>query len=257
MLRDARRYRELIEERGLSTMHRQALAWVPEGSRVLELGCAAGSLGEILIATKGCGVTGVEVEPVAADEARARGLHVLVGSLDNPAFREAIEGRFDVVMATDVLEHLERPADTLEHMKRWVTPAGRAIVAVPNIATWSMRAQLLRGDFDYQETGILDRTHLRFFTWDTFHELVARLGWRVVDRVVDAWEVPGLQNLLWEWPLAWRERIGPNRSGAGLLLFRSLGRLLRTHQAVGRTMGRAWPNLCAKHIGLLLRSADP
>src|SRR5262249_30754099 len=142
MATDARRYAEVVEEHGLSPTHHQVIDWVPRGARVLELGCATGYIGRILIEHKECKVTGVEIDPAAAEVARASGLAIALGSLEDPAFRASIRRDFDVVIAADVLEHLANPAPVLNHFKRWLVPGGAAIVAVPNVATWSIRSQL-------------------------------------------------------------------------------------------------------------------
>ncbi len=261
MASDATRYEELVAQHGLSGTHRQTLAWVPEGARVLELGCSSGFIGSILIKRKGCHVTGVEVDPAAAEQARQRGLTVHEGSLESAAFRDSITGRFDVVIAADVLEHLSDPAPCLAHCKRWLEPNGRAVVAVPNVATWSMRAQLFfRGDFDYQDTGLLDRTHLRFFTWHSFHRFVQQQGWHIEDVMVDSWELPLGQTLLFDWPQQLRRTLAPEpgtkpswRAAISRQAYYGAGSLIGWHQSVAARIGKRFPNLCATHIAFLLR----
>src|SRR4051812_39989270 len=98
MASDATRYREAIETFGLSETHRKVIAWVPPGSSVLEVGCASGYIGKVLIDTKGCRVTGIEVDPNAAREARGNGLTVIEGSLEDPQFRASLNERFDFVL---------------------------------------------------------------------------------------------------------------------------------------------------------------
>src|SRR5688572_4087398 len=166
---DALRYEEIVAKGGMSDTHRAVISWVPQRSRVLELGCATGYLGEILVRDRGCRVDAVELDPIAAERAASKGLKVTVGSLDDPAVTAAIPGPYDVVIATDVIEHLRDPSHILTDLGRWIGRSGVAIVAVPNVAVWSMRLRLLRGDFEYADSGLLDRTHLRFFTWHTLH----------------------------------------------------------------------------------------
>jgi len=258
-LTDARRYREIIEQGGLSGTHKKAIDWVAPGSRVLELGCSTGYIGEILARDKNCRVWGVEADALAAEEARALGMTVYQGSLEDPTFRASVEGPFDVVIATDVLEHLADPEPVLMHIKDWLGQGGRAIIAVPNIATWTMRVQLmLYGDFEYQESGLLDRTHLHFFTYETLMALVNRQHWRVVDTYLDGYEIPGGNNVLWKWPEAFKSRLEAP-AGYGVL-----GRALSKMGAEGLAVfGRArhWaalrlaarlPNLCVPHVSLLL-----
>jgi methionine biosynthesis protein MetW len=258
----AQRYERLVQEDGLSPTHRQVLAWVPEGSRVLELGCATGFLGTLLVQSKRCQVVGVEIDAAAARIAEQRGLSVLVGSLEDAELRRTIAGPFDVVLATDVLEHLRDPEAILHDMKGWLRPDGRAIVSVPNIAVWSMRvAMFMHGAFEYQDTGILDHTHLRFYTWETFQALVRKHGWGVEAAFANAWQLPGTLKVLEQWPASvraraqrltaaggWRAKLGPPVDGLAT-------RVMLARDRWAARLGARRPNLCATHIALLLRPA--
>jgi methionine biosynthesis protein MetW len=259
MSTDARRYREYFELHGASRTHAQIVAWVPDGASVLELGCASGQIGQLLIRHKHCSVTGVEIDAAAASEARAAGMVVEQGSLTDAAFRSSITGTYDVVIAADVLEHLADPEPVLDHVKRWIAPGGVAIVAVPNIATWDVRRRLFFcGTFDYQETGIMDRTHLHFFTHKTFNALLAKQGWTIQGTMIEGWEVPGLVTLLDRWPLPYRKRIEAEGLGRGLGgLFRRMvywvaGAALDIGDFVSIPFVRFLPNLCAPHLAVLI-----
>ena len=142
MMNDSRRYAQSIAIKGLSDTHRQVIDWVPEGAKVLELGCSTGYIGRLLIEHKGCSVTAAEFDPKAAAEARTAGLNVYQGSLEDSDFRASISGQFDVVIASDVLEHLAQPDVVLAHFSKWLAPTGRAIIAVPNVACWQIRRRL-------------------------------------------------------------------------------------------------------------------
>jgi SAM-dependent methyltransferase len=225
---------------------------------VLEIGCASGYVGKILIDDKGCKVTGIELDPNAAREARGNGLTVLEGSVEDPGFRASLADRYDFVLATDVLEHLRDPASVLDDFKRWLSPEGRAIIAVPNVATWQIRNQLFfRGDFEYQETGILDRTHLHFFTWFTLHKLVCAQGWSVVD-TMNEWSLPFGRGVLLDAPKDARvyfEKLatkGPSGRFANASLGAVFSQLEKAGQAVAHGIFRRWPNACAAHIALML-----
>lgn len=258
----AERYGKVVAEHGLSPTHLQVIDWVPRGSRVLELGCATGYIGRILMREKGCRVTGVEVDLAAAEVARANGLEVHTGSLEDEAFRTSLGTGYDIVIAADVLEHLANPAPVLEHFKRWLTPASaspgnlapRGIVAVPNLATWSIRAQLFfRGDFEYQDTGILDRTHLHHFTWETFHKLVASQNWSIEDTMVDGWEVPGAHTLLFELPLSIMRRTRPTPTAGDRVAQYVASCAFKLGKLLSRPLVAHFPNLAAPHVALLLR----
>jgi SAM-dependent methyltransferase len=87
--------------------------------------------------------------------------------------------RFDVVVCADVLEHLPDPAAVLARVRRWIAPGGLLLVSLPNVANVAVRLSLLAGRFEYAETGILDRTHLRFYTRRSARRLVENAGFRI------------------------------------------------------------------------------
>jgi 2-polyprenyl-3-methyl-5-hydroxy-6-metoxy-1,4-benzoquinol methylase len=86
---------------------------------------------------------------------------------------------FDVVVCADVLEHLEEPAAVLARVRSWISPGGALFVSLPNVANVAVRLALLAGRFEYAEAGILDRTHLRFFTRRSARRLVEEAGFRI------------------------------------------------------------------------------
>jgi 2-polyprenyl-3-methyl-5-hydroxy-6-metoxy-1,4-benzoquinol methylase len=176
-------YADLVAAHGLSAAHRIVLEHVPDGARVLDVGCATGYLAAELSA-RGCTVDGIEVDPVAAQQARAHCREVVVGDLEAPATHGEVQrmlagARPDVILCADVLEHLRDPWAVLTWLRTLSAPGGHAVVSVPNIAHWTARRALLRGRFDYADYGLLDRTHLRFFTRASAAELARRAGFAV------------------------------------------------------------------------------
>ena len=168
-------YGELVGRHGLAESHRLLLAAVPARSRVLDVGCAEGYLAGAL-RERGCRVTCVEADPVAADLAQKTCDVVVVGDVEDPAVRDRVEGAFDVILLGDVLEHLRDPLTVL----RWAARrAPRVVVSLPNIAHWTARRALLRGRWAYADHGLFDRTHLRFFTRASAHALIGEAGLRV------------------------------------------------------------------------------
>ena len=172
-------YAGLVAEHGLSPAHRILLDAVPDGARVLDVGCATGYLAAQL-ARRGCRVTGVEADPVAAERARAHCEAVVVGDVEDAACRSELAARapFDVVLCGDVLEHLRDPWSALRAL---AALGGQVVLSVPNVAHWTGRRALARGRFPYAEHGLFDRTHLRFFTRATARDLAQSAGLRVVD----------------------------------------------------------------------------
>jgi 2-polyprenyl-3-methyl-5-hydroxy-6-metoxy-1,4-benzoquinol methylase len=130
---------------------------------------------------RGCRVTGIELSESAAVAARLVCDQVICGDLENSATWNAVVGPFDAVICTDVLEHLKEPGLALSRIRPLLRENGRLIVALPNIAHYTIRLALLRGRFDYTEFGILDSTHLRFFTRESALRLLEAAGYKVRD----------------------------------------------------------------------------
>jgi 2-polyprenyl-3-methyl-5-hydroxy-6-metoxy-1,4-benzoquinol methylase len=151
--------------------HANVIRLVGEGRRVLELGPASGYMSEIL-RERGCTVVGVELDADMASQAARFCERVIVGDLDTLDLDEELgEDRFDVIVAADVLEHLKDPLQALRALRAFLRPEGYFVASLPNIAHASVRLALLEGRFDYRDLGLLDRTHLRFFT----HQSIALL----------------------------------------------------------------------------------
>ncbi|MDZ4767730.1 MAG: class I SAM-dependent methyltransferase [Chloroflexota bacterium] len=174
--------------------HTQLMAAVPRETRVLELGCASGYLSGYMEQRLGCQVTGVDFDPTATAIAAGRCSEVHTVDLDAPdALAGVSRAPYDVLLAAAVLEHLKQPERLLRDALALLKPGARVIVSLPNIAHYSVRLALLLGRFDYGEYGIMDRTHLHFYTMRTGAHLVTSSG-AALDRTVIAGS--GLQNLL-------------------------------------------------------------
>jgi 2-polyprenyl-3-methyl-5-hydroxy-6-metoxy-1,4-benzoquinol methylase len=177
--------------------HRMLLGLVPAGGRVLDVGCSGGYLAERLVAA-GATVTGIELDPVAAERARGVCERVLVGDVERIELPFEPES-FDAVVCADLIEHLRDPAAFLARVRPLLRPGGRLALTTPNVANWTIRLQLLFGRWRYTERGILDRTHTHLFTRRTLIEClegsgfevqrvdftvpVPVLGWPVLERV--------------------------------------------------------------------------
>ena len=143
------------------------------GRRALDVGAADGFLAELLT-RQGWQVTALERDPEQAAKARGRCHEVIVADLDSAAPR--LEGFFDAIVYGDVLEHLSDPLPVLVALNRSLAGGGRVIVSVPNVAHLWVRLSLLLGRWDYGDRGILDRTHLRFFTRRSFVRFLGDAG---------------------------------------------------------------------------------
>jgi methionine biosynthesis protein MetW len=152
----------------------EIVALVPaRARRVLDLGCSTGWLAAALKRRGPVEVVGIEREPAYAEEARSRCDRVIVGDVEDVP---TDLGRFDCLVAADVLEHLVDPWSALDAYVRLLEPGCRAIVSLPNVAHWTTYAQLARGRWPRLPEGIHDATHLRWFTLRDAIELCEHAG---------------------------------------------------------------------------------
>ena len=143
------------------------------GRRLLDVGCARGHLSSAL-AQEGWQVTGIEYDVADAAMAKDAGINVIVGTAEESM--EALTEKFDVIVFADVLEHFLHPEDVLAKARTLLAPNGRIVISIPNVAHLSVRLQLLMGSFTYTDRGILDRTHLHFYTKKTLRQMIANSG---------------------------------------------------------------------------------
>jgi 2-polyprenyl-3-methyl-5-hydroxy-6-metoxy-1,4-benzoquinol methylase len=154
------------------------LECIPYGSSVLEVGCGRGGFG--LGLRRDRGVTrsvGIEVNVAAADEARAYFDNVLCAPY--PDVLDRIDEKFDCVVFNDVLEHLIDPWEALRRTRGILEPTGIVVASIPNVRVVDVSIGLLRGDWTYQDEGVLDRTHLRFFTRTSIMRMMDEAGYEV------------------------------------------------------------------------------
>ena len=160
--------------------HRTLVEEARRYGRVLECGCATGFLSRLIAENGGPDLVGVELDAEAAAEAARWCRRVVVADLKDPRWTGQVGERFDLVIFGDVLEHLADPAATLRAAREVLAPGGRVLVSLPNVAHWTVRAKLLLGRFDYRPTGIMDVTHLRFYTRRGALAMFADAGYRVL-----------------------------------------------------------------------------
>jgi SAM-dependent methyltransferase len=139
---------------------------------------------------------GIEVDRAMAELAERFCERVIVGDLDELDLdAELGSDRFDVVIAADVLEHLKDPLSALRRLRGFLNEGGYFVISLPNVAHGSVRIALLQGHFNYRELGLLDATHLRFFTRESIDELLDEADLAVAEVFhqqldIDASEVP-------------------------------------------------------------------
>lgn len=157
--------------------HSIVVALAGKNRKILEFGCGKGFVSEQL-KKQGNEITAIEIEKQNAKLAEKFCKKVFVENIETMDFSKIGKG-FDAAIFGDVLEHLKNPKEALEKTKRLLNENGRVIVSVPNIANWKIRLKLLSGKFDYAEQGILDRTHLKFFTLKTIKETMRGAGFGI------------------------------------------------------------------------------
>jgi SAM-dependent methyltransferase len=187
---------------------------------IVDTGCAAGAVGAAYLRRNPAAqYFGIDLDPAAAKLAAARLSRVFVGDVEAlPMPFNAPDG-VDCLVYGDVLEHLVDPWALLKAQVEHLRPAGTVVVCMPNVEHWSVALRLLNGKFDYEDAGVLDRTHLRWFTPRTMGDALAKAGLDLTDvssRAIDMTQAkkfvaalaPGLQAIGVD-PAEYFNRAGP------------------------------------------------
>lgn len=154
----------------------EILQRVPEGvNRVLDVGCGAGHLGKGLKERGVEEVVGIEINQEAASEAKKYLDHVIVGDVEETILPFE-EGHFDAIIFADILEHLRNPKDVLDRYTRYLSDNGTIIASIPNVRNFEVINRLVGGRWTYQDSGIMDKDHLRFFTFKDMRDMLELSG---------------------------------------------------------------------------------
>ena len=169
--------------------HSQILDWIDieKPHDVLEVGTATGFLSAEMT-SRGCRVTGIEQDEKMAEVASSHCHQMIVGDVESLDFSEL--GQFDAVILGDVVEHLRQPQDFLQKMVKVLKPGGKVLMSLPNVANIWMRLNLLFGRFNYSRVGILDESHLRFFTLQSSQKMAHDCGLEVLNTAVTPIPLP-------------------------------------------------------------------
>lgn len=173
---------EHVYHRDINLTERTSLSVVASlinaSSKVLDLGTGSGSLGHYLTANLRCTVDGVTFNAQEAALARTGYRRVEVADLEQCQLQEIFKGeQYDYIVCADVLEHLKKPESVLLSCRSLLAPTGKLILSIPNAAYCGLIGELMSGEFTYREEGLLDRTHLRFFTRKSLLRFLAQSGW--------------------------------------------------------------------------------
>jgi 2-polyprenyl-3-methyl-5-hydroxy-6-metoxy-1,4-benzoquinol methylase len=179
----ASRYSREIGLEQTNDAHSLGILSVPPGSTVLDVGAAAGDVARVL-RTRGCTVTGIEIDPRAAASGEPEVDRMIVGDIESMDLEAELgDARFDVVLLLDVLEHLREPGRVLGELAMRLAPGGRVIASIPNITHAAVRLELLKGQFRYRNTGLLDQTHVHFFDATEVESLFRGAGLVIDERL--------------------------------------------------------------------------
>lgn len=170
-----------IPYRGHWLVEQAVLDRTKPGDHILDAGTSTGYLARRLVAA-GRRVDGAELDPVAAEVARDVCESVWVGDLSQ-LDPDDLPRDYSLILFADTLEHLANPPEVLQRLRERLAPGGHLVVSLPNVANWAIRLSLLSGRFRYTDRGILDRTHLRFYTKKTAVEMIEQGGFQVTSLV--------------------------------------------------------------------------
>lgn len=162
-----------------TSTHNIFLRKVGRGKVVLDVGCAWGTLGKLLLEKKAAKMFGIEKNKEMAEEAKKNYEKIIIADVELVSDLPFPKGYFDIIIFGDVLEHLRSPGNVFKKFKRYLSDNGFILVSLPNIANWNPRFNLFIGNFEYTPTGILDTSHLRFYTKKTGKQLIEHAGYKV------------------------------------------------------------------------------
>lgn len=208
-----------------------------KGLRVLDVGCGFATT-SARIEKLGNEVTGIESSAEACAVARTRLSHVVEADL----IEAAPQGTYDAILFADVLEHLPWPVGVLKRYLQWLAPGGSVIISLPNVGLWSVRFAHLFGSWEYEETGVLDRTHLRFFTRGSARWMIGEAGLDIVKTAYN----PGLVRPLVPLAKKYVARASARDSAPDALLESKPYKLyLKTVYPLERAVASLWPGMLA------------
>ena len=159
---------------------------IPPNSHILEIGCAYGRLTKFLAETKHCTIDIVEIDSVAGTQASKFAQHSFIGSISGDVSTEQCfnlvsntESYYDYILFIDVLEHLMCPEKVLTKFSQLLKNNGKIWISIPNISHNAVLIDLLHDKFEYRETGLLDKTHIKFFTMLSLEKMIDECGLKV------------------------------------------------------------------------------
>jgi 2-polyprenyl-3-methyl-5-hydroxy-6-metoxy-1,4-benzoquinol methylase len=162
-------------------VRREMLKYIPRSVKtVMEFGCGSGNFSELIKNEYRAECWGVEIHDYSAEIASEK-LCKVINTDAHQALSEIPDNYFDCIIFNDVLEHLQDPCSLLLNVKAKLNERGVVVASIPNVRFWSnLKALVIHGTWDYRDTGILDKTHLRFFTYNSLTKIFRQLRYDIV-----------------------------------------------------------------------------
>lgn len=188
-------YEDLHKRYGFSASQKKIIDIVGNKKIVLEVGASVGYMTRVFLKNS-CIVDVVENDREAVKKIPKGARKILKLSIEDPRVISQLNKDYDFIIFADVLEHLVSPEIVLKKILKVGKKQTKLIISMPNIASWVIRKELfLKGDFEYQESGILDKTHLHFYTIKTLPKLIADNGWKVEELIGTITRLPFEQSI--------------------------------------------------------------
>lgn len=191
-------YEEIFKKHGLSLTQQEILKIVGSKKKVLEIGSSTGYMTKAFLENS-CIVDVVELNKKAISKLPKSTRKAFNKSIEDESLYKLLARDYEYIIMADVLEHLVNPEKVLKLLKNISSSKTILIISLPNVAHWIMRKQLFfKGDFEYQESGLLDKTHLHFYTVQTLPKLLDENGWHIGNTLGTITRIPfeGLINKL-------------------------------------------------------------
>ncbi len=183
-------YEKNNQQFGFSPTQKKILELVGKDKTILEIGSSAGYMTKEFI-KNGCLVDVVEINEQSFKKVSQLVKVAFNGSVEDPKIVSLFKEKYDFIIMADVLEHLVNPKQALKNLSRLADAETQMLISLPNVAGWAMRKQLFfQGDFEYQESGLLDKTHLRFFTVNTLPKFLRENGWKTREMIGTVTRLP-------------------------------------------------------------------
>lgn len=193
-------YDAIFKKYGLSPTQLEILKIVGQGKVVLEIGASTGYMTKAFL-DQGCKVDVVEENKEAVKKISKKTRKIFNNSIEDRRTLKQLNKDYQYIVMADVLEHLKKPEQVLKDLVKVVPRDSKLLVSLPNVACWAMRKQLFfKGDFEYQDSGLLDRTHLHFYTVNTLPKLLTDNGWKVSEVMGTITRLP-LEGLISKMPV--------------------------------------------------------